>query len=64
MKRPTAAECRKAIVAGLGFAAEMISMGVLSGQAAAIAEAVIGLGTALGVYTVPNDPAMARELGR
>jgi hypothetical protein len=48
------AEIRKALVAALGLVAQAASAGLLHGRALAVAEAVLGLATAAGVYVVPN----------
>lgn len=45
---------RKAIVAVVGGAAELVALGVLHGTALAVAQAVVAVATAAGVYTVPN----------
>lgn len=45
---------RKAVVAAVGVTALLVSEGVLSGQPLAVAQAVIAVATAFGVWRVPN----------
>lgn len=46
----------KTVAAVLGVIAQAISLGLLHGRALNIAQIVLALATALGVYTVPNTP--------
>lgn len=48
------AEYRKAVVAGVGAVAELLALGVLHGTVQSVAQGVIAVATATGVYTVPN----------
>ena len=50
-------EARKAGVAVVGAAAEIVALGVVHGVALAVCQAVIAVGTAAGVYRVPNKSA-------
>lgn len=52
--RAKLAEARKAVVAVVGALAEIVSLGLLHGRALDIANVVITLATATGVYVVPN----------
>ena len=47
---------RKAAVAVVGVVAMAVTAGLLNGQALVVAQAVLGLATTLGIYTVPNAP--------
>jgi hypothetical protein len=47
-------ECRKAVVAAVGFASTLVALGALEGTAAKVVLAVIAGLTAAGVYRVPN----------
>jgi hypothetical protein len=49
-------ECRKALVAVVGFASTLIALGVLDGDTASVVLAAIAGLTAAGVYRVPNAP--------
>jgi hypothetical protein len=50
------AECRKLLAAVVGLAGEAVATGVLHGRAEQVCQAVIAVGTVLGVYAVPNAP--------
>jgi hypothetical protein len=60
MKLPNIAEIRKATVplvaAVAADAAELIKLGLVHGTPLAIATAIVGIATALGVYKVSNAP--------
>ena len=56
MTLPKPATIRKAIVAAVAVAAELIALGVLHGTAQTIAQVVIAAAGAAGVYAVPNAP--------
>lgn len=51
------ASIRKALVAVLGLAATLVAAGVLDDNTEAIVTGVLAVGTALGVYVVPNKPS-------
>lgn len=53
-KTSSFAEVRKTAVAALGLIAQAVSAGMLHGRALAIAEAILGCATVLGVYATPN----------
>lgn len=54
MSRPTLAEVRKAAVAVLGVIAQAVALGVLDGTALHVAQVILSVAVALGVYQVPN----------
>lgn len=58
MKLPTLAEARKAATAVVGAIAEAVALGVLHGTALHVAQLVIAGAVALGVFVVPNRPAL------
>ena len=47
-------EAKKAVVAVIGGAAELVALGVVHGAALVICQAVIAAGTAAGVYRAEN----------
>lgn len=51
------AKYRKLVTAGVGAAAELVSLGFLPNQAQSWVAAVVAVLTTLGVYAVPNAPA-------
>jgi hypothetical protein len=59
--RFTISECRKALVAAVAFAGELVSVGVLDGTAAKVVTAAIGALTVVGVYAVRNSPPSYRD---
>lgn len=52
----TIGQIRKLIVHVLGIIATMVASGIIAGQGAVIATAVIGVFSAVGLYVVPNEP--------
>ena len=50
------ATIRKAVVAAVAVAAELVALGVLHGTAQTVAQVVIAAAGAAGVYVVPNAP--------
>jgi hypothetical protein len=54
MTLPKLAEARKAVVAVLAAAAEILSAGLLHGTAAHVVQVVLAVAAAVGVYAVPN----------
>lgn len=52
--RGYAAWLRKGIVAGVGFTAQLVALGVLHGTALAVAEAVLAVAATAGVVVVRN----------
>lgn len=58
----TAANIRKAIVAGVGVVATVANLGLVHGTAETVLQVIIAAATAAGVYAVPNrvGPAPAR----
>jgi hypothetical protein len=54
MTLPKLAEARKAVVAVLAAAAEILSAGLLYGTAAHVVQVVLAVAAAVGVYAVPN----------
>lgn len=57
MPKISLSECRKAVVAVIGFASTLMTLGVLDGTPAKVVLAVIAGLTAAGVYTVKNADA-------
>jgi ABC-type lipoprotein release transport system permease subunit len=57
MKLPSLADVRKALVAIVGVAALLVSAGVLHGTAETIANTILAVATAVGVYVTPNGAA-------
>lgn len=54
-------EVRKAAVAVVGLAAQGLAMGLFTGRSLDIATAIVSLGTAVGVYAVPNAQAAGKH---
>ena len=54
---PWTAQARKFLVSVIGFAAAILTAGLVHGQAALWLQTVIAIATAAGIYTVPNASA-------
>lgn len=60
IKLPKLAEVRKLVAVVLGFAAEGVAAGVLTGNAQHIAQGVLAVATIAGVYVAPNAQAAGK----
>lgn len=52
----TLAAVRKFLVAAVGMVGQVVAAGVLEGTALRVAQIVLAVATALGVYVTPNAP--------